>query len=54
RKMMSTLHKKGKEQIIYSKGAFEEILKHCSYIIKDGKKQKLTQGDKAKIIVLKR
>ncbi len=49
RKMMSTFHKKGNKKITYTKGAFEEVLKHCSFIIKNGKKIKLTAADKKNI-----
>lgn len=48
RKMMSTLNKVGKDKVIYSKGAFEEIIKRSTHIIKNGKVQKITPEDKQK------
>ncbi|MFH1534168.1 MAG: cation-translocating P-type ATPase [Nitrospirota bacterium] len=45
RKMMSSLHQVGKQKEIYSKGAFEEIIKRCSRIYKNGKIQKLSKAD---------
>jgi len=45
RKMMSSLHQIGKEKEIYSKGAFEEIIKRCTRILKDGKIQKISKSD---------
>lgn len=49
RKMMSSYHQLGKRKVTYSKGAYEEILKCCSYILKNGKKVKLSATDKKKI-----
>ena len=48
RKMMSTLHKTGKTKEIFAKGAFEEIVKRCKYILINGKVKKITQNDKTK------
>lgn len=48
RKMMSSLHQVGNKQTTYAKGAFEEILKHCTYIFKNGKIQKISSADKKK------
>ncbi|MFA5947379.1 MAG: cation-translocating P-type ATPase [Candidatus Gracilibacteria bacterium] len=46
RKMMSSLHDvKGKKEI-FTKGAFEEIIKTCSHILKNGKIVALTAKDK--------
>ena len=42
RKMMSTYHKNGKDSIIYTKGAPDEIIKRCSYILLDDKKVPMT------------
>ncbi len=47
RKMMSTLMQVGKKKEIMAKGAHEEILKRCAYILKDGKVQKLSKTDVA-------
>jgi P-type Ca2+ transporter type 2C len=46
RKMMSTLSKVGSEKIIFSKGAFEELIKRCSHISLNGKKVKLNAKHK--------
>ena len=43
---MTTMHKNGGRLIIYSKGAFEEIIKRCSHYQENGKTLKLTD-DKA-------
>ncbi|MDX9970641.1 MAG: cation-transporting P-type ATPase [Candidatus Gracilibacteria bacterium] len=45
RKMMSTLHqmKKGKE--VFAKGAFEEIIKRCKYILVNGEIKKITKPE---------
>lgn len=48
RKMMSSLHVVGDEKITFSKGAFEEILKRCTHILKEGKVQKISTQDKKK------
>ncbi len=45
RKMMTSLHQVGKKKEIYSKGAFEEIIKRCSKIYKNGEIQKLSKAD---------
>ncbi len=45
RKMMSTQHKKEKKTIVYTKGAMDQILKHCTYILKDGKVEPLQESD---------
>jgi P-type Ca2+ transporter type 2C len=45
RKMMTSLHQVGKKKEIYSKGAFEEIIKRCSRIYKNGEIQKLSKAD---------
>lgn len=42
RKMMSTVHQKGKGYIQYTKGAPDEILKVCSHVLHDGKVVALT------------
>lgn len=46
RKMMSNLNKIGNHKEIFAKGAFEVIIKKCSYISKNGKVTKLTTKDK--------
>jgi len=50
RKMMSTYNEVGKQKFTYTKGAFEEVIKHCSFILKNGKVEKITANDKKEII----
>ncbi len=45
RKMMSTQHKKGEKTIVYTKGAMDQILKHCDMILKEGKVEPLMDQD---------
>jgi Ca2+-transporting ATPase len=45
RKMMSSLHQIGKTKEIMAKGAFEEIIKKCSHIMKNGKIQPISKKD---------
>lgn len=45
RKMMSTLHKIGNKKEMYAKGAFEEIIKNCKFILKGNKITKITSAD---------
>lgn len=46
RKMMSTKHKEGDTTYVYTKGALDQILKHCKYILKDNKVVEITDKDK--------
>jgi len=46
RKKMTTVHKKDKELLVFTKGALEVILERCSFILEDGKVRRLTKGDK--------
>ena len=52
RKMMSVLYSSGssKGKTIWSKGAAEKIVDKCSFILKDGKIQKITPRDRSKIM----
>lgn len=50
RKMMSVVIKDTDTYTIYSKGASEILLTHCSSIYKNGKKEALTQQDKDTIL----
>lgn len=50
RKMMSTINKNKDNIKLYTKGSFDSIIKHCSYIYENNKVVKLT---KKKIIKLK-
>ena len=45
RKMMSTVHKTGEDVVQFTKGAPDIILSNCSYILKDGKVQSITEAD---------
>lgn len=49
RKMMSTLHEFNGKKEVFAKGAFEEIVKRCVYILKDGKVVKFTEKDKQEV-----
>ena len=50
RKMMSTLHSVDGKVVQYTKGAPDEILKRCKYIIKDGKTVELTEEIRQEIL----
>ncbi len=50
RKMMSTLHNVDGKIVQYTKGAPDEILKRCNYIIKNGKTIKLTDEIRQEIL----
>lgn len=45
RKMMSTIHKKGSNYYVFTKGAPEVVLKKCKYFESNGKVQKLEEED---------
>lgn len=45
RKMMSTKHKKDDKEIVYTKGAMDQILKYSSSIIENGKIRPITDKD---------
>ncbi len=45
RKLMTTIHKKGKEKIAFVKGAPEIVLQKCRYVQKNGKVIKLTEKE---------
>ncbi len=49
RKMMSTMHQDGDKKILYTKGAMDQILKHCTHIEIDGKIVKINEGHVAAI-----
>ncbi|MEK6893953.1 MAG: cation-translocating P-type ATPase [Nanoarchaeota archaeon] len=50
RKMMSTLHKSGKEFLFYTKGAPERVIEKCSHILIEGRVVKLTERMKKEIL----
>ncbi len=45
RKMMSTMHKNEDENVIYTKGAMDQVLKYATEIDIDGKIRKITKED---------
>ena len=49
RKMMSTFHRKGDQTVAYTKGAPDEVLKHCTYILLNGRTVLLTEQHRASI-----
>jgi Ca2+-transporting ATPase len=54
RKMMTTIHKKGEEILVFSKGAPEVILKKCKFIKKKDKIEEFSEDEKAKILEINR
>lgn len=50
RKLMTTLRKKGKQYMVYTKGAPEEVLQKCTYILLDGEIQKLEEKERKLIL----
>lgn len=49
RKMMSTLHKDGEKEVLYTKGAMDQVLKHTTHILIDGLVRPITEKDIEKI-----
>lgn len=45
RKMMTTVHKETNQNIGYTKGALDSILKHTTQILENGKIRKITESD---------
>ncbi len=50
RKMMSTKHTYGDKEIVFTKGAIDQILKHTTKININGKVRAITEEDKAEIM----
>lgn len=50
RKMMSTKHNYKGKNIVFTKGAMDQILKNTVYIYIDGETRKITEEDKTKIV----
>jgi Ca2+-transporting ATPase len=50
RKMMSTIHKTADEILQFTKGAPDEILKHCTKIFKNGEVSPLTDADRDAVL----
>ena len=49
RKMMSTVNMVDGERYVFTKGALDSVIKRCKYVLKNGKKIKLTESLKEKI-----
>ena len=49
-KMMSTKHKVGDKEIVYTKGAMDQVLKNTTRILINGEIRKITDEDKEKIV----
>ncbi len=49
RKMMSTAHQEEGRRVVYTKGAMDQILKHCTGIYENGKIRKIEEKDVEKI-----
>lgn len=54
RKMMSTINKNGNNFILYTKGSFDSIIKHCLYIYEDNNIKELTKEDINKLKEIER
>ena len=50
RKMMTTIHKKSNKRVAYCKGATEEILDRCEFMMLDGKKVRMGRNEKQQVI----
>lgn len=54
RKMMSTINKNENNFILYTKGSFDSIIKHCLYIYEDNNIKELTKEDINKLKEIER
>ncbi len=52
RKIMSTLHKSGRQKILYAKGAPDLLIRKCSKILANGKIKEMTSKERQKILAL--
>lgn len=50
RKLMTTIHQKGKHKTVFAKGAPEILLQHCTSIQKNGKAVPLSSAEKKRIL----
>lgn len=50
RKMMSTVNNVNGERYVFTKGALDSVLDRCKYVLKDGKKFKLTEKYREEIV----
>lgn len=49
RKLMTTVHRERDGDTVYTKGAADELIKRCSYILDGGAPRRITERDKANI-----
>ncbi len=49
RKMMSTVNMVDGEKFVFTKGALDSVIERCKYVLKNGKKVKMTESVKAEI-----
>ena len=54
RKMMSTINRFNNEIILYTKGSFDSVIKHCNYYIKGNKVVKMTEAKKKEFIKIEK
>ena len=50
RKMMTTMHQDGDHQISFTKGAPDQVLKHCTQMWEQGKARPITEEDRKNIL----
>ena len=50
RKMMTTVHRDGDKAVAYTKGAVDQLLRHCTGIIENSVQRPITAQDKDKIL----
>lgn len=50
RKMMTTLHREGKNYISFTKGAPDRVLRQCNFIMRDGRVYPMSSGDRKRIL----
>ena len=50
RKLMSTINNVDGKNIVYTKGAIDNLISKCSYVLINGKKKELTDDDKTTIL----
>jgi Ca2+-transporting ATPase len=50
RKMMSVVYQIGNKRMVYTKGAVESVLEHCTHIADGGKVRKLSEIDRKRIL----
>lgn len=50
RKMMTTLHRSGGQQISYTKGSCDVIIRRCSHIWQNGQRRRISESDRRRIM----